>query len=189
MQYLQLRDSLRGYWPGGQLTGALVIGLSLSEAYQGGRRTLVHHGQRVTITIPPGVHTGAKIYLPPMGPVGPREAEYCTVVVHDQAPFKRCGDDLLLDANIDAFTAIVGGVVRVPTLFGHAPLSVPPGTAPGSILRLPGLGMPRLGHPHDHGDLCVHLRVRVRANATPLERKLIGDSAWLHGWRLDPPDH
>jgi hypothetical protein len=36
-----------------------------------------------------------------------------------------------------------------------------------------------------HGDLCVHLQVIIPAEATPLERKLIGDVAWLCGWRFE----
>jgi len=187
MEYLQLRDSLRGYWPGGQMSGSLVIGLTLSEAYHGLRRTIEHNGLRLPLTIPAGVHTGAKVYLPRRGRSSATEAEYCTIVVHDEPPFKRCGDDLLLDYTIDAFTAILGGTVMVPTLFAKAPLPVPPGTAPGSTLRLEGFGMPVLGHPSEHGALCVHLRVTIPDSATVLERKLIDDSAWLRGWRLNQP--
>jgi curved DNA-binding protein len=185
MEYPELRDSLRGYWPGGQMIVPCVIGLSLSEAYHGLRRTIDYQGRRVPITIPPGVHTGAKIYLPRAGQLSARDAEYCELVVHDEPPFKRCGDDLHLEWTIDAFTAILGGTVSVPTLLGHAPLLVPSGTAPGSTLWLPGLGMPVLGHPQQHGDLRVHLQVTIPSHATPLERKLIEDNAWLRGWHLD----
>ena len=186
MEHLQLRDSLRGYWQGGQTSGALVIGLTLSEAYRGVPRSIEHHGLRLPVTIPAGVHTGAKVYLRPRGRSSANEAEYCTIVVRDEPPFKRCGDDLMLDYTIDAFTAILGGTVMVPTLFAKVPLIVPPGTPPGSTLRLEGFGMPVLGHPQDHGDLCVHLRVTIPERATALERKLIADSAWLRGWRLNP---
>jgi curved DNA-binding protein len=187
MEYPQLRDSLSGYWPRGQMSGSWVIGLTLSEAYQGVRRTIEHNGLRLRVTIPAGVHTGAKVYLPHRDRGSATVAEYGTIVVHDQPPFKRCGDDLLLDYTIDAFTAIVGGRVMVPTLFSQTLLTVPPGTGPGTTLRLASFGMPVLGHPQEHGDLCVHLRVQVRATATALERKLIVDNAWLRGWRLNSP--
>ena len=188
MEYQQFRDSLSGYWPGGQMVARSVIGLSLSEAYQGGRRTIERDGVVLPVTIPAGVHTGTKVYLARLGRGNARQAEYCAVVVHNQPPFKRSGNDLHLEFSIDAFTAILGGVVTVPTLFGQTELTVPPGTAPGSTLRLPGFGMPVLGHPQTHGDLCVHLQVDVPENVTDLERKLIDDCVWLRGWRLSQHD-
>src|SRR5262245_24991909 len=100
MEIAQLRDTLRGYWPGGQLVGSDLISLSLSEAYRGGRRAIERGGRRVVVNIPAGVHTGTKLYLPRLGTEGAREGAYCTVVVHDEPPFKRCGDDLHLELSI-----------------------------------------------------------------------------------------
>ena len=184
MQYAQVRDTLRGYWPGGQLIEPNVLGLSLSEAYHGARRVIERDGRRLLVNIPPGVHTGAKVYVTRTSQSNARRAEYCTIVVHDQPPFKRYGDNLHLEFSIDAFVAILGGTVQVPTIDGQAALQVPPGTAPGTTLRLPGQGMPIFGGPDQHGDLCVHLHVTVPEQATPLERKLIDDTAWLHGWHF-----
>jgi DnaJ-class molecular chaperone len=184
MEYLRLEDAVRGYWPGGQLIVACVIGLSLSEAYRGGRRMIERDGVRTAVMIPPGVHTGAKVYFSSLGHQSAREADYCAVVVHDEPPLKRCGDDLHLEFTIDAFAAILGGEVEVPTLFDKATLTIPAGTAPGTTLRMAGLGMPVLGNPQEHGDLCVHLKVTIPEAATQLERKLIADNVWLRGWHL-----
>jgi curved DNA-binding protein len=184
MDYQQVFDTLQDYWPGAQEAAVCVLDLTLLEAYTGTTRTIDWDGQPHTLTLGAGIHTGAKVYLPGRGQATPHAAEFCTVVVGDQPPFKRCGDDLHLEFTIDAFTAILGGEVRVPTLLGQAPLTVPPGTAPGSSLRVPGLGMPIDGRPEAHGDLCVHLTVTVPAGATDLERQLIADNAWLRGWRL-----
>jgi curved DNA-binding protein len=185
MAYPEYLDSLRAYWPGGQTLVHFVIKLSLVEAYRGGPRMIERDGRPVQVLIPAGVHTGTKIYYPKLGRQSSRDANYCTVIVHDQPPFQRCGDNLQLEFTIDAFTAILGGEVVVPTLFGQATLTIPPSTSPGTTLHLPGLGMPMLGRPQLHGDLCVHLRVVVRDNATALERRLIADNAWLRGWHLD----
>ncbi len=184
MEYMRFVDTLRAYWPGGQEIVSCVIGLSLSEAYRGGRRMVERDGRHLAVMIPAGVHTGAKVYYPRLGQQSASEADFCTIVVHDEPPFKRCGDDLLMEFTIDAFTAILGGEVVVPTLFGKATLTVPAGTAPGATLRLEGLGMPVLGHPQEHGDLCVHLQVTVPEDATKLERRLIADNVWVRGWRL-----
>jgi DnaJ-like protein len=184
MAYTNYLDTLQAYWPGAQQVVRHVIKLSLSDAYRGGQRTIERDGMRMRVTIPAGVHTNAKIYYPRLGRQSAHEADYCTVLVHDEPPFKRCGDDLHLEFIIDAFTAILGGEVVVPTLLDKATLSIPAGTAPGTTLRMEGLGMPMLGHPQQHGDLCVHLRVTVPDDATELERKLIADTVWLRGWHL-----
>jgi curved DNA-binding protein len=184
MDYEHVFDTLRDYWPGGQEAPVCVVRLSLAEAYRGARRTIDWDGAPLTLTIPAGVHSGTRLYLPRHGHPTTHAAEFCTVLVDDAPPLKRCGNDLHLDFTIDAFTAIVGGEVQVPTLAGLALLRVPPGTGPGTTLRLPGGGMPLYGRPEEHGDLCVRLHVRVRPSATALERKLIDDSAWLRGWRL-----
>ena len=184
MEYMRFEDTLRGYWPGGQVAVPCVIGLSLSEAYRGGRRVVERDGVRMAVTIPPGVHTGTKVYFPRLGHQSAREADFCTTVVHDAPPFKRCGDNLHLEFSIDAFTAILGGEVVVPTLFDQATLTIPAGTAPGTTLHMEGLGMSVLGHPQEHGDLCVHLAVTIPEQANALERKLIADNIWLRGWRL-----
>jgi molecular chaperone DnaJ len=43
---------------------------------------------------------------------------------------------------------------------GEADLSIPPGTQPGTIFRLSGKGVPRLGR-RGRGDLLVHVDVAV----------------------------
>ena len=185
MAYTEYLDTLRAYWPGGQENVQCVIELSLAEAYRGGQRQVEPDGIPTPVTIPAGVHTGAKLYYPDLGRKNSHDANYCEVIVHDHPPFKRSGDNLHLEWKIDAFTAILGGDVTVPTLFGQTTLHVPAGTAPGTTLHLAGEGMPVQGQPRAHGDLCVHLEVTVPEHATELERKLIEDSAWLRGWRLN----
>ena len=184
MDFATLRGTLKAYWPGGQQAAHCVIRLSLREAYGGTQRLVEQDGAGVPVRVPPGVHTGDKIYIPDTSQRGSLMDRYCLVVVNDTAPFKRMGDDLHFELLIDAYSAIRGAEAAVPTLRGETTLTIPPWTAPGSTLRLQGLGMPRLGQPGAYGDLCVHLQVVVRNTATELERRLIGDIAGLSGWRF-----
>jgi len=184
MEYPQVVDALRSYWPGAEQAPQGLLHLSLTEAYHGARRVIDRNGAQVLVNIAPGIHTGAKIYLPRTGRERSRVADYCTVVVHNQPPFVRDGDDLVLKHSIEIRTIILGGQVTVPALDGQAVLTVPAWTAPGSTLRLPGRGMPIHGRPGEFGDLCVHLVVRVPANASPLERRIVDDIVGLQHWRL-----
>ena len=184
MEYPQAVDTLRGFWPGGQETPTCVVELNLAQAYQGSRWPIKANGRTQFLRIPPGVHSGARVYLPRVSTATTHAVDFCTIRVDDQPPFKRCGDNLHLEHTIDAFTAILGGAVAVPTLFGQTTLNVPPGTAPGTTLHLPGLGMPVFGHPQQHGDLCIHLKVSIPQDVSKLERRLIDDNFAIRGWKL-----
>ena len=185
MVYPQVVDTFRSYWPGERATPQAVVHLSLAEAYQGAQRTVEHAGRLVTLDLPPGVRSGARVYLPRTGQERTHVADYCGVIVHDQPPFQRSGDDLLLTWVVDVRSLFTGRAVAVPTLAEPAMLTIPAWTAPGTILRVPGRGMPVLGRPGAYGDLCVHLHVRLPAEANDLERRLIADLLKLQHWHLD----
>src|SRR5689334_20951620 len=102
MEYEQVFDILRDYWPSGQEAPHCVIELSLAEAYRGVQRTIEQDGRLQTLTIGAGVHTGARTYLPCSSLSSTHPIDFCTIVVHDQPPFKRCGDNLHLEFSIDA---------------------------------------------------------------------------------------
>lgn len=183
MDYSWVVDTLRGFWPGGQEVPACMVVLNLTLTYRGGRRTVAAYERAQSIRIPGGVYAGARVYLPCLSATRTHEVDFCSIIVDDQPPFKRCGDNLHLERTIDAFTAILGGEV-VPTLFGQTTLDVPASTAPGTTLYRPGLGMPVLGRPEEHRDLCVHLKVVTPDGFTNLERRLIDDNVVLRGWGL-----
>lgn len=185
MEYPQVLDTIGSYWPQGLGGPHCLLNISLREAYTGAQRVVERNGERVRLAIPPGVHTGDRIYLPRSGREDAQGVHFCTVMVADQPPFKRFGADLHLDWSIDIRTFIHGDTVLVPTLSGQARLEVPAWTAPGTTLRLTGKGMPILNHPDMYGDLCIHLQATMPANATPLERQLIADAVRLSGWRLE----
>ena len=182
MQYPQVVDTFRSYWPGERPGPQTVMHLSLTEAYRGAQRLVEQGGRLVPLNIPPGVHSGTRLYLPRTGRERSHVSEYCTVLVHDQPPFQRVGDDLALEWMVDVRRLIIGGEVQVPTLTGLVGLSIPAWTAPGTIVRVPGRGMPVLGRPSTYGDLCVHLRVSMPRDASDLERRLIADILGIQHW-------
>ncbi|ORY89346.1 putative YDJ1-mitochondrial and ER import protein [Leucosporidium creatinivorum] len=94
------------------------------------------------------------------------------VIVIEEKPhdvFKRKGDDLYAEVEIDLLTALAGGSFTIPHLDERALLvKIAPGEVikPGSIKVIPGQGMPSYRH-HEMGDLIVHLSVKFPDSLDP----------------------
>jgi len=86
------------------------------------------------------------------------------VIVIEEKPherFKRDGNDLWVDVEIDLLTAIGGGQFTILHLDERAlAVNIPPGEVvkPGDLKAIPGQGMPSYRH-HEPGDLFVRLQV------------------------------
>jgi curved DNA-binding protein len=151
------------------------VRISLSEAYHGARRTFDRGGKHLDVSIPPGAQSGTRVRLSGQGAGGQSQVGdlYLVVEVEPDARFERQGDDLVVEASTDLYTALLGGEVKVPTLSGDVVLTVPAGSQPGQTFRLKGRGMPQLHHPSTHGDLFAHLQVTLPTNLSAEERELV----------------
>ncbi len=151
------------------------VEISLEEAFHGTSRILQLDNRRLEGKIPPGAQTGTKIRLAGVGPVGPNGQKsdiYLVVQVRPDPRFERKSDDLYTEANIDLYTAVLGGQLRVQTLGGEVLLSIPPGTQPGQKFRLSGRGMPRLRNPQNRGDLYVTARIKLPRQLNEQQKRL-----------------
>jgi molecular chaperone DnaJ len=132
--------------------------------------------RRRTLQIPPGVESGSVRQLRgegsrpgPERPAGDLLVEIA-VAAHDF--FRRSDDDLLCQMTISFTEAALGGEVEVPTLNGTARLRIPPGTQPGTQLKMRGKGLARQHRP-GHGDQLVEILVEVPRKLTPRARELV----------------
>jgi curved DNA-binding protein len=158
-----------------------AVRITLAEAYTGTKRTLRVDGRRLEVKIPAGARTGTKVRLPARAESG-RGATgdlYLVVEVEPDPRFERKGEDLYADFEVDIYTAVLGGEVRVSTLSGAIVLTIPPGSQPGQTFRLAGRGMPRLRDSSQHGDLLARLKVIVPRDLTKRERELFQQLAQL----------
>ena len=115
--------------------------------------------QTVTIGVPPGIPEGATLRLaghgtPSRMPGGPPGDAYVSIRTRAGLRFTRAGVDLWHDLHIQAPDAVLGVTAAVPVPGEQAPvrIRVPPGTQPGSVLRVAGKGLPRYGG-HGRGSL------------------------------------
>ncbi|HSJ56730.1 MAG TPA: J domain-containing protein [Anaerolineae bacterium] len=144
-----------------------AVDVTLEEAYSGTSRVIQVDGRRVEASLPPGVTTGSRVRLAlPGGDL------FLRVNVLPHEAFTRQGDDLYRDLDVDVYTAVLGGQVRVPTLSGAVRLKVPPDTQGGRTFRIRAQGMPVLGDPKRKGDLFARVQIVIPEKIGERERAL-----------------
>ena len=166
--------STSGKFKGQDVSAELT--LHLRDAAKTQQQTFDINGKKVRITIPAGVADGQKIKLKGHGNPGhnggPNGDLYITFNIAEDKHFKRNGDDLNADVEIDLYTAILGGEVTVQTLEGNVNLKVKPETQNGTRVRLKGKGFPVYKKEGDFGDLFVTYVVKMPTNLNSKEKEL-----------------
>lgn len=146
------------------------VKISLLEAFEGTVRILQFNNKKIEVKIPAGSKTGTKVRV---SGVGPNRSDIYLVVEVDTHPgFERKGDDLYTEANVDLYTAVLGGQVKVATLKGDVMLSIPAETQSGKTFRLTGRGMPLLKKPNQFGDLYAKVKIMIPTHISDEEKKL-----------------
>jgi curved DNA-binding protein len=154
------------------------VPISLTEAYRGTTRRIDINGRQKEVIIPPGSKTGTRVRVSEAvstAPNQPKSDLYLNIDVAEDPRFKRKRDNLYINLDVDLFTAVLGGEVKVPTLSGNVVLSIPAGTQPGQTFRLAGRGMPQLKNPKIFGDLLVKVDIKIPKNLSAQEKELFSD--------------
>jgi curved DNA-binding protein len=157
------------------------VRISLQEAFSGTTRTIRRDGRTLEVKIPAGARTGTRVRVSGQGEAGGAQAGdlFLLIDVESDSRFRREGDDLHTEAEVDLFTAVLGGEARVPTPGGPVVLTIPAGSQPGRTFRLKGRGMPGLQAASRSGDLYAHLNVSIPTSLSHEERELFEKLAAL----------
>lgn len=141
------------------------LNITLEEAYHGTTRQITVDGQNIKLNIKPGVRDGQKLKLSGKGGAGANGGAkgdlYITIRVADHPRFRREGDDLYTDIDVDLYTAVLGGKAEVQTFKGKVKVDIPRGTQNGKVLKLKGMGMPVYNQKSAFGDLYVRINVQL----------------------------
>ena len=150
--------------------------LNLREAYETHKRTLSVNGKNLRITIPAGVSDGQVIKLAGQGGAGanggPNGDHYITFIIEEDPAFKRVRDDLYSTADINLYTAVLGGEETINTFSNKVKLKVPAGTQNGTKVRLKGKGFPVYKQEGKYGDLIITYSVKIPTNLTTEQKEL-----------------
>ncbi len=78
----------------------------------------------------------------------------------------------MIEQEISFAEAALGADIEVPTLFGTAKLTIPPGTQPGTDFKLKGAGMERIDS-HGKGDQFVRVHLKVPKKLSGEQKELL----------------
>lgn len=152
------------------------LNLNLQDAYTTHKQTMTVNGKTIRITVPAGIENGQKIKLAGYGAPGvndgPNGDLYITFVIADDSRYKRKGNDLYVDEEIDLYTALLGGERVVETMDGKVKLTVKPETQAGTKVRLKGKGFPVYKQEGTFGDLYITWQVKLPTNLTDQQKDL-----------------
>jgi molecular chaperone DnaJ len=132
----------------------------------------------VKVRIPAGVEDGQRIRVKGRGAPGQGMAPpgdlYVVVHVGTHPIFGRSGRNLTMNVPITFPEAALGTTITVPTLDGKVTVRVPAGTAPGTVLRVAGRGVPSGGGRNAKpGNLLVKLDVVVPTELSDEQRAAV----------------
>lgn len=141
----------------------------------------------VKVRIPAGVEDGQRIRVKGRGAagqgMGPAGDLYVVVRVARHPQFGRRGRNLTLTVPVSFPEAALGTNVTVPTLDEPVTLRVPPGTQPGTHLRVKGRGVPAGSGKNGAaaGDLLVRVDVTVPKSLSDEQRAALEQLAATFG--------
>ena len=150
--------------------------LSLTDVYKTHQQVLTVNGKNIRITIPAGVENGQQIKIKGFGGEGinggPSGDLFITFHIHNNTKFKRQGNDLFTDIELDLYTAVLGGDITADTLDAKVKLNVKPETQNGTKIRLKGKGFPVYKKEGEFGDLIITFQIKIPTNLTAKQKEL-----------------
>lgn len=145
--------------------------------------------ESLTIRIPPGVGTGARVRVPGKGHAGVRGGApgdlFVEIDVCADATFQRVGDDLQVVVPIAIHEAALGARIEIESPDGPVWLRVPPGTQSGQRFRLRGRGAPSV-RSGARGDLLVEVRLMLPPLLDERSKELLREFGRINGDSVRP---
>ena len=147
-------------------------------------RKRIQKERTLSVKVPPGVEAGSRLRLTGEGEAGteggPPGDLYIVITVREHPFFVREGNDVICTIPLSFVQAALGSRMEVPTLRGNVSLNIPPGTQPGSMLRIKGKGIPDL-RGYGTGDQIVQIDVQIPKKLTPKQKELLEEYAKISG--------
>ena len=149
------------------------ITIDFEEAAFGCEKILQVDGykrERLKVHIPAGINEGQSVRLKGKGVAGDL---LIRVHIQEKPGYRREGKDVYGTDSIPYTTAALGGTARYRTLYGPVECKIPPGTQPGSKIRIKNKGIVAMNDPKVHGDEYVTIQIQVPKTVTPEEKRIM----------------
>jgi curved DNA-binding protein len=152
------------------------LNLNLTDVYKTHQQVLTVNEKNIRITIPAGVENGQQIKIKGHGGPGinggPNGDLYISFHIINNTKFRRDGNDLHTTADLDLYTAVLGGEIIIDTLDGKVKLKVKPETQNGIKIRLKGKGFPVYKKESEFGDMVITFQIKIPTNLTDKQKEL-----------------
>lgn len=134
----------------------------------------VRKNKKIEIKIPAGIDDGQAIAITAEGDKGKRGGPngdlFIVVSVAAHKTFRRKGSNIHFDVTVPFVKAVLGGMIKIPTLEGDENFNIPQGTQPGTIFILKGKGVPtRVGR----GNLEFKVQIEIPKKLSDKQRELL----------------
>lgn len=104
-----------------------------------------NQNRKITVKIPPNLKNGAKLRIKGEGQIGKYGGKngnlYVIVNIEEQKDFQIKDNVVYCETKIEPFMAILGGNIKVPTLWGEAVIKIPPLTKNNQSFKLVDVGV------------------------------------------------
>lgn len=150
--------------------------LNLKDVYTSHQQVLTVNGKKIRLTVPAGVENGQVIKITGKGEKGvnggPNGDLYIKFIIDNHTQFKRVGNDLYQNVNLDLYTSILGGELTVDTFNGKVKLNIKPETKNESKVKLKGKGFPVYKNEEKFGNLIITYNIEIPTNLSEKEIEL-----------------
>lgn len=150
--------------------------LDLKDVYTTQAQVLTVNGEKIRLTIPAGVENGQLIKIKGKGGVGmnggPNGDLYIKFNISNHTQFKREGNNLYQNVDLDLYTSILGGEITVDTFTGKVKLQIKPETKNESKAKLKGKGFPVYKKEGEFGDMIITYHIKIPSNLSEKEIEL-----------------
>ncbi len=147
--------------------------LNLKDVYTSQQQLLTVNGKKIRLTIPAGVENGQLIKIKGKGGEGlnggPNGDLYIKFIIDNHTKFKREGNNLYENVDLDLYTAILGGEIMVDTFDGKVKLNISPETKNETKVKLKGKGFPVYKQEGKFGDLIITYHLKTPSNLSEKE--------------------
>jgi curved DNA-binding protein len=142
-----------------------TITITLEDAFKTHQQTINVNDKKLRITIPAGIADGQVIKLGGQGGPGvnggPNGDLLITFIISPHHTYKRQGNDIHMNVDLNLYTAILGGDLTIDTLDGKVKLKVKPETQNNTKVRLKGKGFPVYKKDGEAGDLFITYSIQI----------------------------
>ena len=142
--------------------------LELKDIYTTQQQILTVNGAKIRLSIPAGVENGQVIKIKGKGGLGmnggPNGDLFIKFNINNHTHFKREGNNLYQNVDLDLYTAVLGGEITVDSFDGKIKLQIKAGTVNETKGKLKGKGFPIYKKEGEFGDMIITYHLKTPMN-------------------------